>query len=139
MAQAIVRDGEGATKFISIVVEEGKDEAECLSVAYSIAQSPLVKTAFTASDPNWGRIIAAIGNANVDKLDIAKVNIHINNVCVVDGGERSKTYTEDEGKKVMMEDELILKVSLKRGVCCEEVWTTDLSYEYVKINSEYRS
>ena len=72
-------------------------------------------------------------------LDIAKVNIHINNVCVVDGGERSKTYTEDEGKKVMMEDEIILKVSLKRGVCCEEVWTTDLSYEYVKINSEYRS
>ena len=139
LAQAIVRDGEGATKFISIVVEEGKDEAECLSVAYKIAQSPLVKTAFTASDPNWGRIIAAIGNANVDKLDIAKVNIHINNVCVVDGGERSKTYTEDEGKKVMMEDEIILKVSLKRGVCCEEVWTTDLSYEYVKINSEYRS
>ena len=139
LAQAIVRDGEGATKFISIVVEEGKDEAECLSVAYSIAQSPLVKTAFTASDPNWGRIIAAIGNANVDKLDIAKVNIHINNVCVVDGGERSKTYTEEEGKRVMMEDEIILKVSLKRGACCEEVWTTDLSYEYVKINSEYRS
>ena len=90
-------------------------------------------------DRNWGRIIAAIGNANVGRLDTTKVNIHINNVCVVDGGERSKTYTEEEGKKAMMEDEIILKVSLKRGACCEEVWTTDLSHEYIKINSEYRS
>ena len=139
LAQSIVRDGEGATKFISILVEEGKDIAECLSVAYKIAESPLVKTAFTASDPNWGRIIAAIGNANIDSLDITKINIHINDVCIVDSGERSKTYTEEEGKRVMMQDEIILKISLKRGVCSEEVWTTDLSYEYVKINSEYRS
>ena len=139
LAQAIVRDGEGATKFIRIQVFDGQDSSECLSVAYKIAESPLVKTAFTASDPNWGRILAAIGNSKISSLDISKVNIYIENICVVENGERSKTYTEENGKKVMEQDEITLRISLKRGSCNEEIWTTDLSYEYIKINAEYRS
>ena len=139
LAQAIVRDGEGAKKFITIQVEEGKDTLECLSVAYQIAGSPLVKTAFTASDPNWGRIIAAIGNSKINKLDVTKINIYIDDVCLVENGERSKSYTEERGKGVMEQDEIILRINLKRGSHSEEIWTTDLSNEYIKINSEYRS
>ena len=139
LAQAIVRDGEGAKKFITIKVLEGKDTPECLSVAYKVAESPLVKTAFTASDPNWGRIIAAIGNSKIGNLDISKVNVYIDDVCLVENGERSKSYTEEKGKKVMEQDEIILRIDLKRGFCSEEIWTTDLSYEYIKINAEYRS
>ena len=139
LAQAIVRDGEGATKFISIQVDEGIDSSECLSVAYKVAESLLVKTAFTASDPNWGRIIAAIGNSNIRDLDIHKIDVYIDDICIVNNGERSKTYTEDKGKKVMRQNEIILRINLRRGTFSEEIWTTDLSYEYIKINAEYRS
>jgi len=139
LAQAIVRDGEGATKFISIQVDEGIDSSECLSVAYKVAESLLVKTAFTASDPNWGRIIAAIGNSNIRDLDIHKIDVYIDDICIVNNGERSKTYSEDKGKKVMRQNEIILRINLRRGAFSEEIWTTDLSYEYIKINAEYRS
>lgn len=139
LAQAIVRDGEGATKFISIQVDEGIDSSECLSVAYKVAESLLVKTAFTASDPNWGRIIAAIGNSNIRDLDIHKIDVYIDDICIVNNGERSKTYSEDKGKKVMKQNEIILRINLRRGTFSEEIWTTDLSYEYIKINAEYRS
>lgn len=139
LAQAIVRDGEGATKFISIQVDEGIDSSECLSVAYQVAESLLVKTAFTASDPNWGRIIAAIGNSNIRDLDIHKIDVYIDDICIVNNGERSKTYTEDKGKRVMRQNEIILRINLRRGAFSEEIWTTDLSYEYIKINAEYRS
>ena len=139
LAQAIVRDGEGATKFISIQVDEGIDSSECLSVAYKVAESLLVKTAFTASDPNWGRIIAAIGNSNIRDLDIHKIDVYIEDICIVNNGERSKTYSEDKGKKVMRQNEIILRINLRRGTFSEEIWTTDLSYEYIKINAEYRS
>ena len=139
LAQAIVRDGEGATKFISIQVDEGIDSSECLSVAYKVAESLLVKTAFTASDPNWGRIIAAIGNSNIRDLDIHKIDVYIDDICIVNNGERSKTYNEDKAKEVMRQNEIILRINLRRGVFSEEIWTTDLSYEYIKINAEYRS
>ena len=139
LAQAIVRDGEGATKFISIQVDEGIDSSECLSVAYKVAESLLVKTAFTASDPNWGRIIAAIGNSNIRDLDIHKIDVYIDDICIINNGERSKTYSEDKGKKVMRQNEIILRINLRRGAFSEEIWTTDLSYEYIKINAEYRS
>ena len=139
LAQAIVRDGEGATKFISIQVDEGIDSSECLSVAYKVAESLLVKTAFTASDPNWGRIIAAIGNSNIRDLDIHKIDVYIDDICIVNNGERSKTYNEDKAKEVMKQNEIILRINLRRGVFSEEIWTTDLSYEYIKINAEYRS
>ena len=139
LAQAIVRDGEGATKFISIQVDEGIDSSECLLVAYKVAESLLVKTAFTASDPNWGRIIAAIGNSNIRDLDIHKIDVYIDDICIVNNGERSKTYSEDKGKKVMKQNEIILRINLRRGTFSEEIWTTDLSYEYIKINAEYRS
>ena len=139
LAQAIVRDGEGATKFISIQVDEGIDSSECLSVAYKVAESLLVKTAFTASDPNWGRIIAAIGNSNIRDLDIHKIDVYIDDICIVNNGERSKTYSEDKAKKVMRQNEIILRINLRRGTFSEEIWTTDLSYEYIKINAEYRS
>ena len=139
LAQAIVRDGEGATKFLSIQVDEGIDSSECLSVAYKVAESLLVKTAFTASDPNWGRIIAAIGNSNIRDLDIHKIDVYIEDICIVNNGERSKTYSEDKGKKVMRQNEIILRINLRRGTFSEEIWTTDLSYEYIKINAEYRS
>jgi len=139
LAQAIVRDGEGATKFLSIQVDEGIDSSECLSVAYKVAESLLVKTAFTASDPNWGRIIAAIGNSNIRDLDIHKIDVYIDNICIVNNGERSKTYSEDKGMKVMRQNEIILRINLRRGTFSEEIWTTDLSYEYIKINAEYRS
>jgi len=139
LAQAIVRDGEGATKFIRIQVCDGQNSSECLSVAYKIAESPLVKTAFTASDPNWGRIIAAIGNSKINNLDISKVNIYFGEICVVENGERSKMYTEENGKTAMEQDEITLRIDLNRGSYNEEIWTTDLSYEYIKINAEYRS
>jgi glutamate N-acetyltransferase / amino-acid N-acetyltransferase len=139
LAQAIVRDGEGATKFITLNVKGGKNVAECLSIAYKIAESPLVKTAFTASDPNWGRILAAVGNAAISDLDISKVNIYIDNVCIVENGERCKSYTEDKGKEVMNQAELLISVNLNRGDCEEEIWTTDLSHEYITINAEYRT
>jgi glutamate N-acetyltransferase / amino-acid N-acetyltransferase len=139
LAQSIVRDGEGATKFISIEVNGGNEPEECLATAYKIAESPLVKTAFTASDPNWGRILAAVGNSGVHDLDVNKVDIYLDDICIVEKGERCKTYTEDKGKKVMNQDEIKLSVNLNRGICVEEIWTTDLSHEYITINAEYRT
>lgn len=139
LAQAIVRDGEGASKFISIQVNEGKNEQECLAVAYKVAESPLVKTAFTASDPNWGRILAAVGNAGLEDLNIDNISIYLDDICIVENGCRSETYTEEKGKKVMSQEEIKLSVYLNRGESEEEIWTTDLSHEYITINAEYRT
>ncbi|MFZ3322086.1 MAG: bifunctional glutamate N-acetyltransferase/amino-acid acetyltransferase ArgJ [Usitatibacter sp.] len=139
LAQAIVRDGEGATKFITITVEGGASARECLRVAKSIAHSPLVKTAFFASDPNLGRILAAIGNAGIDDLDPAHVGLSLGGVTVVENGGRAATYTEEQGKRVMKEAEIEMIVTLGRGVDTATVWTCDFSYDYVKINADYRS
>jgi glutamate N-acetyltransferase / amino-acid N-acetyltransferase len=139
LAQAIIRDGEGATKFITIDVEQGEDNEECRQVAYTIAHSPLVKTALFASDPNWGRILAAVGRSGLDRFDLTKVAIYLGDVCIVDQGEPATTYAEELGQKVMDQDEIIIKVQLGRGRANETIWTCDFSYDYVKINAEYRS
>jgi glutamate N-acetyltransferase/amino-acid N-acetyltransferase len=139
LAQSIIRDGEGITKFITVRVEGGNDSRECLDVAYTIAHSPLVKTAFFASDPNWGRILAAVGRAGLSNLDIGSVDIYLNDVCIVEGGGRSASYTEEAGQAVMNQDEITIRVILNRGEIVETVWTTDLSHDYVKINAEYRT
>lgn len=139
LAQAIVRDGEGATKFVTVAVNGGKTYQECLDVAYAIAHSPLVKTALYASDPNWGRILAAIGYAGIDQLDVNKVDVFLDDVQIVAQGGRAETYTEEQGAKVMQQTEFAIHVELHRGSCQETIWTTDLSHEYVKINAEYRS
>ena len=139
LAQAIVRDGEGATKFVSIHVEEGATQSECLAVAYAIAHSPLVKTALFASDPNWGRIVAAIGYADIDELDVNKVRVYLDDVLIVERGGRAESYTEAAGQQVMDQSDINLRVCLGRGKVSETLWTTDLSHEYVKINAEYRT
>jgi glutamate N-acetyltransferase/amino-acid N-acetyltransferase len=139
LAQAIVRDGEGATRFVSVIVDGGRDSGECLDVAYTIAHSPLVKTALFAGDPNWGRILAAVGRAGLRKLDLHKVRIYLGDVCIVRDGGRAPEYTEAAGQQVMDSDEITIRVALNRGACTEEIWTCDLSYDYVKINAEYRS
>ena len=139
LAQAIVRDGEGATKFITINVDEGGTREECMRVAKAIAHSPLVKTAFFASDPNLGRILAAIGNAGIADLDPGRVGLQLGDVTVVERGARAATYTEEQGKRVMKGAEISMRVSLDRGVESATVWTCDLSFDYVKINADYRS
>jgi glutamate N-acetyltransferase / amino-acid N-acetyltransferase len=139
LAQAIVRDGEGATKFITITVDEGATRKECFAVAKSIANSPLVKTAFFASDPNLGRILAAVGNAGVPDLDPARVGLQLGDVTVVEDGGRAESYTEEQGKRVMKASEIAMRVSLGRGIETATVWTCDFSYDYVKINADYRS
>jgi glutamate N-acetyltransferase/amino-acid N-acetyltransferase len=139
LAQAVVRDGEGATKFITIEIEEGRSRQECLMVAYAIATSPLVKTAFFAADANWGRILAAIGRSGLQDLEISRVMVQLGEVCIVDGGVRSAEYTEHAGQEVMRREEIKLRVRLGRGNSRETIWTSDLSHEYVKINAEYRS
>ena len=139
LAQSIVRDGEGATKFISVLVQGGVDEEECLAVAYSIAESPLVKTALFAGDPNWGRFCMAIGKAPVDNIDTSLVELWLDDVLVAKEGMLSSSYSEDQGVKVLAQDEFLVKVCLGRGDSSAEIWTTDLSYEYVKINAEYRT
>ncbi|VAW55464.1 Glutamate N-acetyltransferase @ N-acetylglutamate synthase [hydrothermal vent metagenome] len=139
LAQAIVRDAEGATKFVTISVSQATSKAEANNVAYTIAHSPLVKTALFASDPNWGRILAAVGRAGVDKLDITGVNIFLDDVCIVRNGGVDAAYTEEKGQAVMNQDEIIIKVELSRGDESTSLWTSDLSHEYVRINSEYRS
>ena len=139
LAQAIVRDGEGATKFIAVEVDGGADEAECRQVAFTIAHSPLVKTAFFASDPNWGRILAAVGRAGLEDLALDRVTIHLGDVCIVREGGRAADYTEERGQAVMDQDEITVRVSLGRGPASATVWTTDLSHEYVRINAEYRT
>ncbi|MGB5261227.1 MAG: bifunctional glutamate N-acetyltransferase/amino-acid acetyltransferase ArgJ [Gammaproteobacteria bacterium] len=139
LARAIVHDGEGATKFVTVSVEQGADADECLQVAYTIAHSPLVKTALFASDPNWGRILAAVGRAGIADLDIDAVGIWLDEVCIVRDGARAADYTEEAGQQVMERDEMTIRVILARGETSEQVWTCDLSYDYVKINAEYRT
>ena len=139
LAQKIVRDGEGATKFVSVIVEGGKDSAECLQVANTVALSPLVKTALFASDPNWGRILAAVGRAGVENLDIDALKIYLGDVCIVENGGRAESYTEEAGQAVMDKTDIDILIQLNRGEAKETVWTTDFSYDYVKINAEYRT
>lgn len=139
LAQAIVRDGEGATKFMTVKVEGGRDEAECRKVAYAIAHSPLVKTAFFASDPNLGRILAAIGYAGVEQLDVNALKLYLGDVLVAENGGRAAAYEEEQGSAVMKEPEILVRVDLARGNAACTVWTCDFSYDYVKINADYRS
>ena len=139
LAQAIVRDGEGATKFISIKVEGGRTKAECRQVAYAIAHSPLVKTAFFASDPNLGRILAAVGYAGIDDLDQTGIDLYLDEVHVAVQGGRNPLYREEEGQRVMKQSEITVRVVLGRGDAIDTVWTCDLSHEYVTINADYRS
>ena len=139
LAQAIVRDGEGATKFMTIAVEGGRDAAECRKIAFSIAHSPLVKTAFFASDPNLGRIVCAIGNAAAPDVDPARVSFWLDDVLVVEAGGRAPSYREEDGQRVMKQDEITVRVALGRGTAQATVWTCDFSHEYVSINADYRS
>jgi len=139
LAQAIVRDGEGATKFITVQVEGGRNSAECLQVAYAIGHSPLVKTAFFASDPNLGRILAAVGYAGITDLDQTKIDLYLDDVHVAVNGGRNPTYKEEDGQRVMQQSEITVRVVLGRGAASETVWTCDLSHDYVSINADYRS
>lgn len=139
LAFAIIRDGEGATKFIRIIIEGGRDCAECRKIGYSIAHSPLVKTAFFASDPNLGRILAAIGYAGVDDLDVSLLNMYLDDVLVARDGGRNPDYLEEDGQRVMKQSEITVRVQLGRGEADATVWTCDLSHDYVSINADYRS
>jgi glutamate N-acetyltransferase/amino-acid N-acetyltransferase len=139
LAQAIVRDGEGATKFISIAVRGGRDREECRKVGYAIGHSPLVKTAFFASDPNLGRILAAIGYAGIADLDVDCIRVHLDDVLVAEHGGRAASYREEDGARVMKQDEISINIDLARGDAAATVWTCDFSYDYVRINADYRS
>jgi glutamate N-acetyltransferase/amino-acid N-acetyltransferase len=139
LAQAIVRDGEGATKFITVRVEGGKTAEECAKVAYAIAHSPLVKTAFFASDPNLGRILAAVGYAGIDDLEQAGIDLYLDDVHVAKGGGRNPSYREEDGQRVMKQSEITVRVVLGRGSAADQVWTCDFSHDYVSINADYRS
>ena len=139
LAERTVRDGEGATKFVTVIVQGGASRDECLRAAYTVAHSPLVKTALFAGDPNWGRFCMAIGRAGVEDLDPAGVSLHLDEVCVAHGGLVASSYTEEQGAEVMARDEFTVRIDLGRGDCAETVWTSDLSYEYVRINAEYRT
>lgn len=139
LAQAIVRDGEGATKFVAVEVSGANSVKEALKVGYAVAESPLVKTALFASDPNWGRILAAIGRAGVEQLDVGKVSIQLGDVLIADKGGRAASYTEEAGAAVMKQEDIVIRINLQRGDVAETIWTTDFSYDYVKINAEYRS
>ena len=139
LAQAIVRDGEGATKFITVQVEGGRDGAECRQVAYAVAHSPLVKTAFFASDPNLGRILAAVGYAGIDDLDQTGIDLYLDDVHVAVKGGRNPAYREEDGQRVMKQSEITVRIGLGRGDATDTVWTCDLSHDYVSINADYRS
>jgi glutamate N-acetyltransferase/amino-acid N-acetyltransferase len=139
LAQAVVRDGEGATKFVTVAVENGRSEAECRKIAYAIAHSPLVKTAFFASDPNLGRILAAIGYAGVGDLDTSRVDLYIDDVRVARSGGRDARYREEQGVQAMKKPEFTVRAVLNRGRASATIWTCDLSFDYVKINAEYRT
>ena len=139
LAQAIVRDGEGATKFVTISVEQAASADEALKTAYAVAHSPLVKTALFASDPNWGRILAAVGYAGVENLDVDALQIWLGDTCIVENGGRAQSYTEDAGQAVMSREDITIRIILNRGDKQETVWTTDLSKDYVSINADYRS
>lgn len=139
LAQKVVRDGEGATKFMTIQVEDGMSVEECRTIAYSVAHSPLVKTAFYASDPNLGRILAAIGYADVNDLDVSRVNLYLDDVWVAKNGERNPDYQEADGQRVMQQSEITVRINLGSGTAAATVWTCDLSHDYVSINADYRS
>ena len=139
LAQAIVRDGEGATKFITVRIEGGRDEGECRKAGFAIAHSPLVKTAFFASDPNLGRILAAVGYAGIGDLDVERVDLHLDDVLVVKNGGRHPGYREEDGQRVMKQSEITVRVNLNRGTASATLWTCDLSHDYVSINADYRS
>jgi len=139
LAQAIVRDAEGINKFVTVVVDGGHDRDECKQVAYTIAHSPLVKTALFASDPNWGRILAAIGRSGLQDLDVKSINFSLNGVSIVKNGERDPFYTEEQGSQAMKKGEITLDIQLGRGDAVHTLWTCDLGYDYVRINAEYRT
>ena len=135
----MVRDGEGATKFMTVQVRGGRDEAECRKIAYAIAHSPLIKTAFFASDPNLGRILAAIGYAGVDDLDVNALRLYLGEYLVAEHGGRAASYEEAQGAAVMQQPEITVRVELDRGLADVTIWTCDFSYDYVRINADYRS
>tara|TARA_R110000796_G_scaffold63377_4_gene146584 strand:+ start:13956 stop:15173 length:1218 start_codon:yes stop_codon:yes gene_type:complete len=139
LAQAIVRDGEGATKFVTIQVNGGGNRDECLDVGYAVAHSPLIKTALFASDPNWGRILAAVGRAGVPELDVERIDVYLDDLCITRSGGRAEDYTEEQGARIMAQAEITIRIDLARGDYQETLWTTDLSHEYVRINAEYRT
>lgn len=139
LAQAIVRDGEGATKFITVQVESGLDDTECRKVAFAVAHSPLIKTAFFASDPNLGRILAAIGYAGIEALDITKIQLFLGDILVAEKGGRAASYSEAQGQEVMKHSEISMRILLNRGKAKVTIWTCDFSYDYVKINADYRT
>ncbi|MBL4835292.1 MAG: bifunctional glutamate N-acetyltransferase/amino-acid acetyltransferase ArgJ [Pseudomonas sp.] len=139
LAQAIVRDGEGATKFVTVQVNGGNNRDECLDVGYAVSHSPLIKTALFASDPNWGRILAAVGRAGVPDLDVEKIDVYLDHVCITRNGGRAGDYTEAQGAAIMAQAEITIRIELGRGAHSETLWTTDLSHEYVRINAEYRT
>jgi glutamate N-acetyltransferase/amino-acid N-acetyltransferase len=139
LAQSIIRDGEGANKFVTVTVDSAENIQEALAVAYAVAESPLVKTALTASDPNWGRILAAVGRADVSDLDVSKIQISLNSVLIAENGGRAPSYTEAQGQQAMQAEDIEILIQLNRGQVSETLWTTDLSYEYVRINAEYRT
>lgn len=139
LAQGLVRDGEGASKFVTVQVDGGRVQQECLDVAFTIAHSPLVKTALFASDPNWGRLLAAIGRAGLDDLDVARIDVYLNEVLIASRGCRADSYTEAQGVSAMAPADIVIRVELNRGEASATVWTTDFSYDYVRINAEYRT
>lgn len=139
LAKEIVLDGEGATKFVEVNVQNGQSNQECLDVAYAIAHSPLIKTALFASDPNWGRIVCAIGNAGLQDFDASKIKVWLDDVLIVENGGRAASYKEEDGQAVFNKEFITIRVDLARGSAAEYLWTTDLSHEYIRINAEYRS
>jgi glutamate N-acetyltransferase/amino-acid N-acetyltransferase len=139
LAQGLVRDGEGASKFVTVQVNGGRAEQECLDVAFTIAHSPLVKTALFASDPNWGRLLAAIGRAGLADLEVDRISVYLNDVLIASEGCRAASYTEEQGVAAMAPADIVIRVELNRGDCSGTVWTTDFSYDYVRINAEYRT
>lgn len=139
LAHDIIRDGEGATKFVTVNVAGGKDTAECVKVAYAVAHSPLVKTALFASDANWGRILCAVGYSDIEALDVNTVTIYLGDVLLVENGGRAQSYTEEQGAAVMAQEEITIRIELGRGEVEDTVWTSDLSHDYVSINADYRT
>ena len=134
-----MRDGEGASKLVTVQVNGGRDQSECLDVAFTIAHSPLVKTALFASDPNWGRLLAAIGRASVPELQVDLIGVYLNEVLIAENGCRASSYTEEQGVAAMAPEEIVIRIELSRGDANATVWTTDFSYDYVRINAEYRT
>ncbi len=139
LAQGLVRDGEGASKFVTVTVNGGRTEQECLDVGFTIGHSPLVKTALFASDPNWGRLLAAIGRAGLESLDVDRVSVFLNEVLIAENGARAASYSEEQGVAAMAPEDIVIRIELDRGDASASVWTTDFSYDYVRINAEYRT